>query len=56
MKQFLRLLKSDGGATAIEYSVIAAVMGLALMGIMPLLASAIYDKFSSIADHISTGN
>ena len=55
MNQILRLLKDESGATAIEYALIAAAMGLALVTAMPWLAGAITGKFSSIAGHISSG-
>jgi pilus assembly protein Flp/PilA len=51
-----RFLKNDHGATAIEYALIAASMGLALVAVMPTLAGAIKSTFSSLATHISTGS
>ena len=54
MSQLLRLLKDESGATAIEYALIAAAMGLALVTAMPWLAGAITGKFSSLAGHISS--
>ena len=50
-----KLFKDESGATAIEYGLIAAAMGLALVTVMPTLASAITSSFSSIAGHISSG-
>ena len=55
MKNLLRFFKDESGATAIEYGLIAAAMGLALVTAMPILASAITGKFSSLAGHISSG-
>ena len=55
MKNLFRLLKDESGATAIEYGLIAAAMGLALVTAMPILATAVTGKFSSLASHISTG-
>ncbi len=52
MKKFF---KDESGATAIEYGLIAAAMGLALSVVMPTLASAITGSFTSLAGHISTG-
>ena len=54
MNQILRMLKDESGATAIEYALIAAAMGLALVTAMPWLAGAITGKFSSLAGHISS--
>lgn len=55
MTSFLRFVRDDTGATAIEYALIAAAMGLALVAAMPLLATAITGKFSSLATHITSG-
>jgi pilus assembly protein Flp/PilA len=55
MNKFLRFVKDESGATAIEYGLIAAAMGLALVTAMPILASAVTGKFSSLAGHISSG-
>jgi pilus assembly protein Flp/PilA len=55
MTKLVRFVKDESGATAIEYGLIAAAMGLALVAVMPLLATAIRDVFTSLATHISTG-
>ena len=49
------LIRDESGATAIEYGLIAAAMGLALVTAMPILADAVTGKFSSLASHISSG-
>lgn len=55
MTKFVRFVKDESGATAIEYGLIAAAMGLALVAVMPLLANSIKLVFSSLAGHISSG-
>jgi len=55
MTKFARFVKDESGATAIEYALIAAAMGLALITAMPLLAQAITGKFSSLSGHITSG-
>ena len=55
MTKFVRFVKDESGATAIEYGLIAAAMGVALITAMPFLAGAISGKFQSIANTISTG-
>lgn len=55
MNKFVRFVKDESGATAIEYALIAAAMGLALVTAMPFLAGAISGKFQSLATSISTG-
>jgi len=54
MNKFVRFVKDESGATAIEYALIAAAMGLALVTAMPLLASAITGAFTSLAGSISS--
>jgi pilus assembly protein Flp/PilA len=44
-----RFLKDDSGATAIEYGLIAAATGLALVAVMPSVSSGLEATFSSIA-------
>ena len=56
MIKFVRFVKDESGATAIEYGLIAAAMGLALVTAMPYLANAITSKFSSLATSITTGS
>ncbi len=53
MKKFL---KDESGATAIEYGLIAAAMGLMLILVMPLLASAVGGKFSLITNALNGWN
>ena len=55
MPKFVKFAKDESGATAIEYGLIAAAMGLALVTAMPLLATAITGKFSSLAGHVTSG-
>jgi pilus assembly protein Flp/PilA len=52
MKTFF---KDESGATAIEYGLIAAAMGLALITAMPFISTAITTKFTSIGTSILTG-
>ena len=56
MSKFVNFLREDSGATAIEYALIAASMGVTLIGAMPLLASAVTSTFGSLAAHIASGN
>jgi pilus assembly protein Flp/PilA len=52
MKKFIN---DESGATAIEYGLIAAAMGLALVAAMPTLADNIKNKFLSIGSHVTSG-
>jgi pilus assembly protein Flp/PilA len=49
MKKFL---KDESGATAIEYGLIAAAMGLALVTAMPLIGPIIIEKFDWLGQMI----
>jgi pilus assembly protein Flp/PilA len=51
MKMFL---KDDSGATAIEYGLIAAAMGLALITAMPKITRAVVNKFTNLGTAIAT--
>jgi len=49
MNKLVRFIKDESGATAIEYGLIAAATGLALVAIMPTIKSQLGDIFSSIS-------
>ena len=49
MNKFVRFMNDESGATAIEYGLIAAAMGLMLVAVMPILAGAISTVFQSLA-------
>lgn len=48
MTKFVRFMKDDSGATAIEYGLIAAFMGIMLIAAMPLLAGQISALFGTL--------
>ncbi len=50
-----RFLRDQRGSASIEYSTIVAMMGVALVIVMPSLAAIINSKFSSLGGHISPG-
>lgn len=50
------LFKNDGGATAIEYSLIAALIAVAIIAALETLGDNASDKFETIADEIGTAN
>ena len=56
MNRIATFLEDDGGATAIEYALIATVMALALVAAMPALGTIIKAKFASIGPHITSGS
>jgi pilus assembly protein Flp/PilA len=48
MSKFVRFVKDESGATAIEYGLIAAATGLALVLVMPTIKSKLETTFTSI--------
>ena len=50
MSKFLKMLKNEEGATAIEYGLIAALIAVAAIGAM----TAIGDNLSAKFDEVST--
>jgi pilus assembly protein Flp/PilA len=52
IKHFLRFLKDDSGATAIEYSLIAAGIALAIIAVVNGLGTKLNTKFSSISSQL----
>lgn len=49
-QHFVKWLENEDGATAIEYSFIAAAMGLVLVPAMSSLASSVELRFGLISD------
>ena len=49
MKKFVRFMIDESGATAIEYGLIAAAMGLMLVAVMPILATAVSTLFGTLS-------
>jgi pilus assembly protein Flp/PilA len=45
---FARFFKDESGATAIEYGLIAAATGLALVAVMPTIGTSLEALFGSI--------
>ena len=48
MNKLVSFVKDESGATAIEYGLIAAATGLALVAVMPVIKSSLGVIFSSI--------
>ena len=51
---FKKLIKSEEGATAVEYALIAAGVALAIVAIIPDLREAIGNIFQDILDALTT--
>jgi pilus assembly protein Flp/PilA len=49
MSKLVRFVKDESGATAIEYGLIAAATGLALVAVMPTIKTKLTTTFTSIS-------
>ncbi|MAZ18864.1 Flp family type IVb pilin [Oricola sp.] len=52
---FLRFLKDESGATAIEYGLIAALISVALVAGATTVGSSLNSKFDSIGTTVGSG-
>lgn len=52
---FLRFVKDDSGATAIEYGLIAAGISVAIIAVVNGLGSQLNTKFNSISTQLGGG-
>lgn len=53
MSKFLKLIKNEKGATAIEYGLIAALIAVAAIGAMSNIGSSLETTFNSVAGNLS---
>ena len=52
---FVRFVKDDSGATAIEYGLIAAGISVAIIAVVNGLGTSLNAKFKSISDQLGGG-
>lgn len=55
-KLLTRLMKDESGATAIEYGLIAALIGVAIITGAKSLGSALNNKFTTIAGNVTNNS
>lgn len=53
MKSFARFLKDESGATSIEYSLIAALIGVVIITAVTKLGTSLSTKFNTIANSVT---
>ena len=53
MKTLIRFLRDDSGATAIEYGLIAALVGVAIITALTTLGTNLNATFSSVANALN---
>ena len=56
MNKISRFVKDESGATAIEYGLIAAAIGLMLVVTMPLVSTALKGVFGKITSSLNTAS
>jgi pilus assembly protein Flp/PilA len=54
MAKFLKLIRNEKGATAIEYGHIAALIAVAAIGAMGSIGDQLSSTFSDVADNLDT--
>ncbi|WP_205478807.1 Flp family type IVb pilin [Sphingomonas arenae] len=52
MSKFLKMLKNEEGATAIEYGLIAALIAVAAIGAMSSIGTNLSGKFNTVATNL----
>ena len=52
MVKFVKLLKSNKGATAIEYGLIAALIAVAAIGAMQGIGNKLNTTFNNVSNHL----
>jgi len=53
LAKFRAILKSDSGATAIEYGLIAALISIVAIAAMSSIGTGLQNTFSNVASHLS---
>jgi pilus assembly protein Flp/PilA len=56
MAKFLKLIKNEEGATAIEYGLIAALIAVAAIAAMTSIGTQLSTTFTSVRTNLSTAN
>ena len=54
MLKFLKLIKNEEGATAIEYGLIAALIAVAAIGALSSVGSKLTDTFTNVSSALNT--
>ena len=54
MAKFLKLIKNENGATAIEYGLIAALIAVAAIGAMTSVGSSLQNTFTNVSTSLNT--
>jgi pilus assembly protein Flp/PilA len=55
MAKFLKLIRNEKGATAIEYGLIAALIAVAAIGAMSSIGSQLSKTFTNVSTELQAG-
>jgi pilus assembly protein Flp/PilA len=55
MKTLVRFAKCESGATAIEYGLIAALISVAIIGVLGTVGSNLYATFDNVGTELAKG-
>ena len=53
MTNFMKLIKNEDGATAIEYGLIAALIAVAAIGALTAVGGSLDDTFQGVSDELN---
>ncbi len=53
MSKFLKLIRNEEGATAIEYGLIAALIAVAAIGAMQGIGNTLNTTFNNVSNHLN---
>jgi pilus assembly protein Flp/PilA len=56
MNKFLKLIKNEDGATAIEYGLIAALIAVAIIGAVSGVGGALNTTFTTVSGNLTAAN
>lgn len=56
LTQFKQLWKNEEGATAIEYGLIAALISVAIVGVLALVGPQLSDTFTTVNEGLQQAN
>ncbi len=56
MQTMIRLFKSEDGATAIEYALIAALVSIVAIVAMGSVGNSVSDSFSNVSSSLTSAN
>ena len=54
MSKFLKLIRNEEGATAIEYGLIAALIAVAAIGAMQGIGNSLNNTFNNVSDTLDS--